>query len=59
MRDDEQKLRAIQKEGVKRGQKDLEGRHQLQSPSKQGHARKEAGQGVVRRRDGHTDTAGR
>lgn len=59
MRDDEQKRRATQKEGAKDEQKDLEDRHQAQSPSRQGHARKEAGQGVVRRRDGGPDTAGR
>lgn len=59
MRDDQQKLQATQKQGAKREQKDLEQRHQLKAPSRQGHARKESGQGVVRRRDGEADTAGR
>lgn len=59
MRDDQQKLQATQKQGAKDERKDLEDRHQLKAPSKQGHARKEAGQGNVRRRDGEADTAGR
>lgn len=50
MRPDRQKLQATQKEGGKREQKDLENRRQPQSASKQGHARKESGQGQVRRR---------
>lgn len=51
MRPDKQKLRATQKEGAKDEQKDLENRRQPQAQSKQGHHDKEAGQGLVRRRD--------
>lgn len=58
MRPDQQKLRATQKEGAKDEQKDIENRHQPQAASKQGHQAEEAGQGVVRRRDGSDDEKG-
>lgn len=56
MRPDKPKLRATQKEGAKDARKDLENRRQPQAASKQGHARKESGQGSVRRRDSEGET---
>jgi hypothetical protein len=55
MRPDQQKLNAQHKEGLKNEAKDIEGRRQPQSASRQGYREQGSGQGLVRRRDGDAD----